>query len=255
MFQFVGWQFLWPVHFSLLKKDAFTNVFLQQVIINSDSKACNNIRVLRKQLLSDRRTVAAGNFGAGSRKGGELRRICDVVRLSTTGTKKGRFLYNVAQLYKPSTIIELGTSLGFGAMYMASGEPESRIFSVEGSRELHELAAKNIAELGFNNISLLNDTFDEAFPRLLQQNAGCDLLFIDGNHTKEATLQYFHLFLSFAKPGSIVVFDDIRWSQGMYEAWCEIRKHVSVKISVDLFSMGIVFFEKVDHKQHFRICY
>jgi predicted O-methyltransferase YrrM len=255
IFQFLGWQILWPVHFALLRKEAFTYMFLQQVVINTSGKACKNILALRKQMLSDKRSIDTGHFGAGSKNGGNIRRISDIVRFSATGTKKGLLLYNIVQLYKPQNIIELGTSLGFGAMYMASAEPESHIFSVEGSLELHELAAKNIAQLGFTNINLLNETFDEALPVLLQQNSGCDLLFIDGNHTKEATLKYFQLFLPYAKPGSIVVFDDIRWSQGMYEAWGEIRKHEAVKISIDLFSVGIIFFEQVDHKQHFRICY
>lgn len=255
IFQFLGWQIVWPVHFALLRKDTFTYMFLQQVVINTSRKANRGILALRKQMLKDKRIIDTGHYGAGSKKGASIRKICDVARYSATGAKKGLLLYNMVELYKPNTIIELGTSLGFGSMYMAWAEPAPRIFSIEGNKELHELAAKNVAQLGFTNINLINDTFDEALPVLLQENDGCDMLFIDGNHTKEATLKYFQLFLPYAKPGSIVIFDDIRWSEGMYEAWSDIRRHEAVKISIDLFSVGIVFFEQVDRKQHFRICY
>ncbi|HEX2936882.1 MAG TPA: class I SAM-dependent methyltransferase [Bacteroidales bacterium] len=255
IFQFLGWQIIWPVHFALLRKAAFTNVFLHQVIINTSRKVSNGIPALRKKMLTDKRIIDTGHYGAGSKKGTSIRQICDVARYSSTGSKKGLLLLNIVELYKPHTIIELGTSLGFGSMYMADSDAESHIISIEGSRELHELAARNISQLGFTNVHLVNDTFDEALPEWLKKNDGCDLLFIDGNHMKEATLKYFQVFLPYAKPGSIVVFDDIRWSQGMYEAWSEIRKHEAVKTSIDLFSVGIVFFEPLDCKQHFRICY
>lgn len=255
IFQFLAWQFVWPVHFALLRKETFTNALVQQVIIQTSRKDCRDIHALRKQMLSDKRTIDTGHYGAGSKKAGNIKQIKDIVRVSATGERKGLFLYNMVQLYKPRTIIELGTSVGFGAMYMAQADVESQIFSIEGNRELHVLAAKNIVQLQFNNINLINDTFDAALPLLLKQSNGCDLLFIDGNHTKEATLKYFQLFLPYAKPGSIVIFDDIRWSEGMYQAWQEIRKHDAVWVSVDMFSIGIVFFEPIDRKQHFRICY
>jgi len=51
-----------------------------------------------------------------------------------------------------------------------------------------------------------------------------------------------------------MVFDDINWSEGMQEAWDIIRKNERVKISIDLFYMGILFFRKEQKEQeHFVI--
>jgi hypothetical protein len=43
---------------------------------------------------------------------------------------------------------------------------------------------------------------------------------------------------------SILVFDDIHWSEEMEQAWNEISGHKAVTLSIDLFFIGIVFFRK-----------
>ena len=46
----------------------------------------------------------------------------------------------------------------------------------------------------------------------------------------------------------LFVFDDIYWSSGMKSAWDEISKSPSVKLSLDLFSLGIVFLKITEKK-------
>lgn len=255
IFQFLGWQVLWPIHHSMIRKDPFTRAFLLDVLLGPVAKVSSDILRIKKQALSSNERITIDDFGAGSKKMGNTRKVSDIARLSASNKKKGSLLYNMVQLYKPTVVFELGTSLGFGAMYMGAASSETHVISVEGSKVLSDLASKNIAQLGLTNIDLVNGKFEDVLPDLFQQHNGCDMFFVDGNHTKEATLQYFSMFLPYTKAGSVVIFDDIRWSEGMYEAWSEIRKHEAVKISIDLFSVGIVFFEQVDRKQHFRICY
>ena len=43
------------------------------------------------------------------------------------------------------------------------------------------------------------------------------------------------------------------WSDEMKEAWVEIKAHPRVKVSIDLFSMGLAFFREGIVKQDFRI--
>jgi hypothetical protein len=52
---------------------------------------------------------------------------------------------------------------------------------------------------------------------------------------------------------SIVVFDDIYWSDGMVLAWNEIKKHPKVTATIDLFQIGIVFFNKNLTKKEYKI--
>jgi hypothetical protein len=51
----------------------------------------------------------------------------------------------------------------------------------------------------------------------------------------------------------VFVFHDIHWSAGMEEAWEEIKAHPRVKVTVDLFFSGLVFFKPELTKQHYRL--
>ena len=80
-----------------------------------------------------------------------------------------------------------------------------------------------------------------------------DLIYFDGNHTKEATLRYFETCLETVHNESVFIFDDINWSQEMRTSWEEIKQHASVTVTVDTFFWGIVFFRKEQAKEHFIV--
>ena len=77
------------------------------------------------------------------------------------------------------------------------------------------------------------------------------MIFIDGNHKKDATLNYFQQCLQQMSSNSVLVFDDIHWSDGMEKAWIEIKQHPRVKVTIDLFQMGLVFFREELSKEDF----
>lgn len=49
----------------------------------------------------------------------------------------------------------------------------------------------NLLENKVNNIRFINARFEDAFPQLIQEIDKLDVLYVDGNHTYEATLTYF----------------------------------------------------------------
>lgn len=102
-------------------------------------------------------------------------------------------------------------------------------------------------------MNFIEGNFDSVLPNLLPTLAPLDLVFIDGNHSYEATIRYFEMLLSKVHNESIFIFDDIYWSEGMKKAWNEIQNHPSVQCTVDIFRWGIVFFRKEMQKEHFTI--
>ncbi len=100
----------------------------------------------------------------------------------------------------------------------------------------------------------MNGNFDDLLPGILQNNSNIDLAFIDGNHRKQPTINYFNLLVDKVSSSSILIFDDIHWSKEMEEAWQEIKNDSRVMLTVDLFFIGIVFFKNdFKTKQHFII--
>lgn len=108
-------------------------------------------------------------------------------------------------------------------------------------------------EQGTDNPQLTTENREHQTTNPKQQTFFYDLIYFDGNHTKEATLNYFERLLPTAHNNSVFVFDDIHWSAGMEAAWEEIKAHPQVTVSIDTYYLGLIFFRKEQAKQHFKI--
>jgi predicted O-methyltransferase YrrM len=129
---------------------------------------------------------------------------------------------------------------------------KSQFFTLEGCPNTAKVAKETFGKLKLNKATILIGEFDLNFENSLKTLGNIDLIFFDGNHTLEATIKYFNLALNYIHNDSVFVFDDIYWSEEMSLAWNEIKNHSKVKITIDLFEIGIVFFrEEQKEKQHY----
>jgi predicted O-methyltransferase YrrM len=207
--------------------------------------AFDAIEKTRTQLLSNHRLIEIQDFGAGSRVAKtNTRKISDVAKGSLKPAKYSQLLFRMIDYYGPTQIIELGTSLGITTAYLASANPAAKVTTFEGSSAVAQIAGHNHGLLGLSNISLIEGNFDEQLPRWLAQNKSVDFAFIDGNHAFEPTMAYFDSLLEIVQDHTILVFDDIHWSEEMEAAWAQISAHPRVTLSIDLFFIGVVFFRK-----------
>ena len=214
-----------------------------------------SIEDLRLQLSKNKLVIEVEDFGAGSALSGlHKRTVAEITRHSAKTKKYGLLLYRICMYFQPRVVVELGTSLGLSTAYLASSDPSSRLITIEGASALASLAKKNFETLGLTNIEMVKGNFDVVLTPVLLELASVDLAFIDGNHRKEPVLAYFRQLLEKVNPSSLFIFDDIHWSSEMEECWERIKAHPRVRVTVDLFFMGLVFFrEEFKAKQHFTI--
>ncbi len=230
--------------------DLITNVFEDKKIYDDYALVEN----LKQELLKNKEIITIEDLGAGSTiNKSNQRTIKQIAKNSSKSKKYGRLLYRLVHYYKPETILELGTSLGLSSAYMALANPASRLATIEGSPEISAVASSNFEKLKLQNIDLITGNFDEKLPACLNLNKSLDFIFVDGNHRYEPTIKYFSQCLSNINVNSIIVFDDIHWSDGMEKAWEYIINHPDVTLSVDIFFLGIIFLKKELTKQHFVV--
>lgn len=211
-----------------------------------------NIKDFRKRLKRVNDKIEVTDFGAGSTKlKSKSRAICDIVKHVSISKKNAKLLFRVANYFKPNSILELGTSLGLATQALALGNPKSEIITIEGCPKISKYTKTQFELQQLNNIKVEIGGFSEVIPKL--DASKFDLIFFDGNHTKEATLRYFKTLLPKANNNSVFIFDDIYWSQDMTEAWETIKQHPKVTVTIDTFYWGIVFFRKEQAKEHFTI--
>jgi len=210
------------------------------------------IKQIRRDLKASDQEIDFVDLGAGSHKNinGLKRRVSEIVKTSAIRPKYGRLLAHLVEFYRIKSSVELGTSLGIGTSYMALASYDNKVVTVEGS-EVLDIALANFEKLGLPNVTGIQGDFHDNLENTLVNGDLIDLIYIDGNHTYQATINYFNFYLRHMGDDSFLIFDDIHWSEEMEKAWSEIAASPSVNLSMDLYQMGIVLKKPGQAKQHF----
>jgi predicted O-methyltransferase YrrM len=225
--------------------DFHKNVIKRHAAFNN-----TDIELLRKKLLTDHSVLEIRDHGAGSKAlNGTRRKLSDIAGTSLSSQKFSMLYQRAVEFYHAKNVIELGTSLGINTLYLAKN-PETRVTTFEGSPEIAASARANFQCLQASNITLKEGNIDKALPAFLDQTGRIDLAFFDANHRYEPTLRYFSWILPKLHAQSILILDDIHYSEQMDRAWKELKKHPVVYGSADFYRCGFLFFNPSLNKQH-----
>lgn len=207
------------------------------------------IQKYHTELLRDEKIIEVTDFGAGSRVfSSNKRKIAAIAKNAGITKKRAQLLARLISYLKVEHCLELGTSLGMATIAMKhAGE----IFSIEGCPQTAAIAKKYLQKFNIEHASISVAPFEKIVPQFV--NKKFDLVYFDGNHQKEATVNYFELLVRTAHNDSVFIFDDIHWSKGMTEAWNIIKAHPKVTVTIDTFFWGFVFFRKEQAKEHFIV--
>ncbi|MDN3585478.1 class I SAM-dependent methyltransferase [Pedobacter aquatilis] len=233
----------------------FVYKLADEVIYDFSSKSeYKNIEAQRKKLFNDDSEITVTDLGAGSHLNkNRTKKVSQIAKNALKSPRLAQLIYRLAKNAKPKTAIELGTCLGITSAYLAKTNSETQIITIEGCPETAGVANKNFKDLSISNVELHVGNFDLLLPDIIAKQPTLDFVYIDGNHRKEATLNYFKWCLPKITEDSLLIFDDIYWSKGMKEAWNEIKNHPDVTVTVDLFWIGLVYFKKGQAKEHFKL--
>jgi len=226
--------------------------------LKNDKPAFQKIRAYWNALNHDNQNIKVTDFGAGSRVfNSENRKVGAIAKNAGISLKRAILLNKMVSYFQFETGLELGTSVGISSAAIAINNPIS-LTTLEGCPETAKVAQQYFDEFNIKNISLQIGEFDLLLDSILEKentnnSSEFDLVYFDGNHQKTPTIKYFKTLLPYTNNNSIFIFDDIHWSAEMEEAWEEIKAHPSVRVTIDSFYWGIVFFRKEQEKEHFTI--
>ena len=212
------------------------------------------INNLRSILYQNNQHITIKDFGEGSAiNKNKKRKIKDIAKNSSKNSKYGELLFRIARFLEPTSMIELGTSFGISTCYLAKGNPKANIKTFEGCTESAKIASDNFKKLNLSNIDVIVGDFKNTLKNNFNLKNKTGLIFIDGNHNQNSTIEYFELSLKVSNTKTIIIFDDIHWSSGMEKAWEYIKKSNKITATIDLFFIGIVFLDPKLSKEDFII--
>ena len=225
----------------------FVYDFVVQVLDakNFISPGFSEIEAIRKQFCNSKIELEVEDLGAGSKFNRKsLRTIGSIAKSAAKPPKYAQLLYRLVKHYKVDHVLELGTSLGLTTRYFALAQPTHGVFTIEGAPAIAAFTKSQLLAEHITNVKIYEGDFNDHLVNALQGMQGRKLIFVDGNHDEVATLHYFNQIIKWVQEEDIIVFDDIRWSPGMQNAWKEIQKCKQVTYTIDLFFIGIVLFRK-----------
>lgn len=224
--------------------------FYVKVVKNKALFKVELIEKYRSSLLQNKSVIEIEELGALSKNHSVLQ-IKNKASTSISSYLQSYFMGALVNYFKPTVLLEIGTSFGVSTAYLSNYSHNSKIVTLEGVKSIASVAQDFFKRVPFNNIELILGDFEQTLLPAIEKLPSLDFIFFDGNHQYLPTIQYFERCLKHKNENSVFVFHDIYWSYEMKRAWKTIMANAEVTLSIDLFYFGIVFFRNNQPKQHF----
>ena len=190
-----------------------------------------DIEAWRRDLLLDTSCIERLDLGAGSRGvAGKPSTVQtkNLARRSLTSARDALALCRWLQCISPNgRFLELGTSLGVTAAYVASSG--WCVDTWEGCPQTLVKAREGWVRLGLSDgiqseIGSFQNRLDALTP-----SQRWDVIYVDGCHEERATLDMVERLAEHADVAIVV--DDIAWSPGMHRAWRALHRRPEWRVS------------------------
>jgi len=212
----------------------------------------DEIEKQRYRWKQDHSRIQKNDFGTGR---SQSVRISKIASGSLCSPRKGKLLCRLINYLNLNSVLELGTSLGISTAYLVAGSKSRKCITLEGCENTSAIARQTFEALQLENIEMLTGNIDNTLHKALDKLPEFDFVYIDANHTLEATIRYFELILPKLSSNAVVVIDDIYWSKEMKMSWEHLKTNPKVTSTFDLFHFGIIFLNPDLNKKHYKLFY
>jgi len=218
---------------------------------HSDQKAsCSSLRELRGSMLRDQRIIEKMDLGTGS---SGLTRVREIAKRSCQPIHHALFMGWLSHHLESKHLLELGSSIALSTSALAKLNPSASVTSVEGCEQTALIASENLQRMQVRNVELVCSDAKRFLEKPNVDLTDVDFVFIDCNHTYEATLEYFYELRKLPSKNLALIFDDIYWSREMNAAWKRMLQLNCFDLSIDFFHFGILMRREGKRPENFRL--
>jgi predicted O-methyltransferase YrrM len=132
----------------------------------------------------------------------------------SSGHYQGKFLSMVAQMIRPSRVLEIGTYTAYSTWCLAEGLTEDgELITIDINDELQRFHKKYAPQM--KNGDRVKFKYGNAMIEIPQLEGSFDLIFIDAD--KENYMHYYEMLLPKLKLGGWMLIDNVLWSGKVVE--------------------------------------
>ena len=177
-----------------------------------------------------------------------ISRLLDGKKFPTRSRRKeARLLYRLVRFFEPETVLTFGQLSALNTSALALGNLQTKVY-LEQSPDFLE----TLNSMGVVNVNLIrhNENKEEQFER---ENTG--FVYYSFDDFGEDTWNNLEDGFGEVDEDTVLIFEGIHHSHRTEAAWEAIKANEDVTLSIDVYSIGMVFFREGIEKQDFVLKY
>lgn len=189
------------------------------------------------------------------RKAGETRErpVGEIMGREAIRPKQGALLFRLANYFQPDYILQIGASAGLATLYLTAYSRQTACVVLERvptlapvAREVWEKGARAAIDLRVGEYDVLLAEALAGLPRL-------DFVFFNRAEESDDRDSLFDACARKAHNDTVMVIAGIRANRTMRDFWRAVCLREEVTVTLDLYSMGIVLFNRKLHKRDYTV--
>jgi len=171
----------------------------------------------------------------------------------TQSKNYGALLFRLVNFFKCCTVLQIGSSTGLMSLYLALPLRNScDCYALEERTGLLESVQTFAENYSLKNLHWMEGAYAESLLRLKPKMTSFDFIFVNTMGDSEKTRETLRLTETFIFQNTVMVIDNIQRDKTMKKLWQEIKNREDVGLTIDLLSLGLVFFNTQLHKQNYK---
>ncbi len=158
------------------------------------------------------------------------------------GYRYGKLLLRLVNEFKPSSVYCYGPTFGLNLLYLALADENIPVKTNLSDPLLNQLCRETLHGIPVTNVDFESDTHSSGIP---------EFVFINLSFLPKEAKELIQLKMSLCGDNDVMIVRGIHKSAEMESLWQEVIKEKKVRVSLDLYEIGILLFREKLQKQHF----
>ncbi len=162
-------------------------------------------------------------------------------------TKYSLLNFRIINYFNAKNIIELGSGYGLNTLFLTAPLSGSKCIVVEKSAR-RKIIAENLYKKWNRNIIVHENLVSD-----IKEKQDC--IYINLNYYEASYEEFISQLLPLVSENSFIIIKGIRTKKHHQTLWRKLKILKEVTVSLDLYNMGILFFNTKYHKRNYRISF
>ena len=162
--------------------------------------------------------------------------------------KYGRLLFRLVHFFHAQSVLQIGITNGMSPLYLNAASKhliilESDMKKVDSTLAFYQMSSP---------LRVIPGDYEQTLNDAITELGALDILYLNIAQDPELTRALFEKCLPYTHPKTVCIIDGIH-KKRMKTVWEVIKQRQDIPITMDLYSLGLVFLDRKMHKKNYKI--